>query len=362
MIVRSFFSTNKVLKFALEEIFFQMKEDVFLNDFDFIIFALSPKYGSNDVNVDIKKIFRTENFLAFNAIHSFSNTELVEGVSAVFFKFENKAKIDLFVAKSCCDGLEEYLNKNKNSLNIIISTYDIEIIKNLQKIVLNSNTLIGGIVSGETVDGEYVGNLYVNRETIKKGFVVLSFKNVEFTTSIVTGYMPIGPEMKIRLNRENRVYLIEYEDASLIMKRLLRGLDDIKDLWNAPLLIKRDNLYIPRTIKDIKENLYAEYFGDFENEDIVRISFANNDILLEADREKAKEVKRNLKNCEVIFDFSCIARQYILKEKAKDELEIFIEQINAPLFGFFTFGEIKNIKENVVLFNQTSLIAGVREC
>jgi len=64
----------------------------------------------------------------------------------------------------------------------------------------------------------------------------------------------------------------------------------------------------------------------------------------------------------VIFDFSCIARQYILKEKANDELEIFIEQINAPLFGFFTFGEIKNIKKNVVLFNQTSLIAGVREC
>ena len=340
-----------------------MKEDVFLNDFDFIIFALSPKYGSNDVNVDIKKIFRTENFLAFNAIHSFSNIEVVDGVSAMFLKFENRAKINLFVGYSCCNELQSYLNQHTNSLNIIISTYDIDIIQSLQKnINLSSNNLLGGIVSGEIIDDEYVGNLYVNNEIIKKGFVILSFENVEFTTSIVTGYIPIGPEMKIKLNKDNKVYFIVYEAASLIMKRLIRGLDDIKDLWNAPLLIKRDNLYIPRTIKDIKENLYAEYFGDFENEDTVRISFANNDILLEADREKAKEVKRNLKNCEVIFDFSCIARLYILKEKAKDELEIFIEQINAPLFGFFTFGEIKNIKENVVLFNQTSLIAGVREC
>ena len=293
MIVRSYFSTNKVLKFALEEIFFQMKEDVFLNDFDFIIFALSPKYGSNDVNVDIKKIFKTENFLAFNAIHSFSNREVVDGVSAVFLKFENRAKINLFVGYSCCNDLQSYLNQHTNSLNIIISTYDIDIIQSLQKnINLSSNNLLGGIVSGEIIDGEYVGNLYVNNEIIKKGFVILSFENVEFTTSIVTGYIPIGPEMKIKLNKDNKVYLIEYEDASLIMKRLLRGLDDIKDLWNAPILIKRDNLYIPRTIKDIKEIFMLNFLGILKVKILSEFHLLTNIYCFKAIRRKQKKSKK----------------------------------------------------------------------
>ena len=366
MIARSYFSTNKILKFALEEIYLNFKKDILIDDYDFVLFAISPKYYPEDVKEDISKIFKN-NFLAFNAIHSFSNNNVVSGVSAMFIKFEKNGNIDTFVCE-CKERNKEkllkYLLSHKNSLNIIVSTYNMDIANFLEKIDLkDSVSLIGGIVSGEEIEGTYRGNLYFNHKIIEKGFAVLSFNNVEFSSSIATGYRPLGPSLKVRLAKENRVYLIDYSDASLVAKSLLKGLDNIKDLWNSPILIKRGEQFIPRTFKDIKENLYVEFFGNFKQNEEISLSFANEELLLKEDRKRAAEVKNSLHNCDMIFDFSCIARQYILKDKADDELEIFSEIINAPLFGFFTFGEMINVcNNNVTLFNQTSLIAGVKEC
>jgi hypothetical protein len=366
MIVRNFYSTNKTLKFALEEIYKQFEEDIFINEYDFILFAISTKYLPCDINRDIKKIFKTDKYLAFNAINSFSNTKIVEGISACFISFEKNTKIEVFANEELNEKETiEYLNKNKNSLNILITTYDLDIVKFFENLDIPENiSLIGGIVSEEIIDNIKRGFIYLNNKCIKKGFAIISFKNVKFASSTITGYRPLGPFLEAKLVKDNKVYLIDYNDASLIAKNLLKGLDDIKDLWNAPLLIKRENLLIPRTFKDIKENFYVEFFGNFRNRDKIQISFASKELLLKEDKKEAKKIKREIKNCDLVFNFSCIARQYILDNKAQEELAILSETINAPLFGFFTFGEIINTftKEKITLYNQTSLVVGVSEC
>jgi len=366
MVVRNFYSTNKTLKFALEEIYKQFEEDVFIDNYDFIFFAISTKYLPCDINRDIQKIFKTNNYLAFNAINSFSNNTIVDGISACFIYFEKNAKIEIFASEELNEKQTlEYLNKNKDSLNILITTYHLDIVKFFENLDISKDTnLIGGIVSEEIVDDIKRGFIYFYNKIIKKGFAIISFKNVKFASSIITGYRPLGPLLEAKLVKDNKVYLIDYNDASLVVKNLLKGLNNIKDLWNAPLLIKRENLLIPRTFKDIKEHFYVEFFGNFRNGDKIQISFASKDLLLKEDKKEAQKIKRKIKNCDLIFNFSCIARQYILEDKANKELEILSETINAPLFGFFTFGEIINTltDEKITLYNQTSLVAGVSEC
>ena len=109
MIARSYSSNNKVLKFALEDIYIKQQKDFFISNFDFVIFAVHPSYPYKDINTSIKKIFKTENFVAFNAIDAFCNSNIIEGLTALFIKFENKGKIDTFF----CNDIDSNIGVNR---------------------------------------------------------------------------------------------------------------------------------------------------------------------------------------------------------------------------------------------------------
>ena len=61
--------------------------------------------------------------------------------------------------------------------------------------------------------------------------------------------------------------------------------------------------------------------------------------------------------------FSCIAREYILANKQKEEVKIYYKIFKAPLFGFFTYGEIgpDKMHKKLKLYNETSLILAIKE-
>jgi len=362
MIARIYSSENSILKFALEEIYNKINQDLFINSYDFIIFAINLNYPYEDINKDIKKIFKTNNYLAFNVQNSFNNTKIVNGVSALFIKFENKGKINLytFYEEEIDNKFKDFLKEKKDNLNLIFSTYDVNLINKITNLEFDEEiNLTGGVIPKI----EDIGFIYLNEKIIKKGIVVLNFENVEYKNKVITGYIPMGPDSKINVAKDNKLYVVDYKDASLITNTMLKDLDNITDLWYAPILIKRENFYIPRTFKDIKENFYIEFFGNFKtNDNYIQMSFANKEILLKEDEKEAKKLKEELKNIELVFDFSCVAREYILKDKKIEEQYIFAKTLNAPLFGYFTFGEIQSIKNEIINFNQTTLLIGVREC
>jgi len=66
---------------------------------------------------------------------------------------------------------------------------------------------------------------------------------------------------------------------------------------------------------------------------------------------------------ELGLNFSCVVRQFALGEKQDKEAEMYAELLDAPMFGFFTFGEIglNKFKTTLKLYNQTSLICGIKE-
>ena len=374
MIARIYNSTQTILKFAIEDIFRQFKKDFFIDDYDFLIFGINSDYPYRDVNSTIKKILKTDKFIAFNAIDLFANADTLEGIVALFIKFERDGAIDTYYQdnfvsiKNCVN----YLKSHKDALNIIISGVSNQVPTFLdrinKKIIDDDIFLIGGLSSGYLDREELVTYQYVDDKIIKNGFVIISFKNVEFQKGISLGYKPIGPIYNVNLSKDNRLYVAEYQDASLIAKNLLNGMDsqDITNLWYSPVVILDDKdgeVDVVRTFKSFKEGEYVEFFGPIPNTSKVKLSFATEDMLIESDKKEAIKIKNKLNEIELGLNFSCIARQFALGDKQNEETKLYSEIFNAPMFGFFTFGEIGMNKtfETFKFYNQTSLICGIKE-
>jgi len=349
MIVRTYFSNEKTLFLALEEIYLKFKDDFLLNEFDFIIFAVSPQFLEEDINPTIKKIFKTNNFLAFNSIKAFSNLSITDSVSALFIKFERGGSINVKYSFS---------KLNPNNLNVVFFPYVPNkcISDEIKKLEIPT---IGGVCSGEN------SFIFVNDEIIKNFPIILEFKNVDYEFGISLGYKPIGPIYKVQKSENNKIYTIDYENAAKLALNILKNTNgNITNLWYSPLLIISDKtgvVEVVRTFKSIGKD-YVEFFGKVENNSYVKLSFGEKELLLSEDEKVAYKV-RNKIIPEVVFNFSCIAREFVLEDRAVEENEIYTKILNAPLFGFFTFGEIGPDYQGKAskLYNQSSLIVGVKE-
>ena len=373
MISRLYHSKNNILRFALEDIFNQYKNDFFIDDYDFILLGVSSSYPYEDILPNIEKL-KLNNCVAFNATNSFSNEQVIDGVTALFIKFEYQGKISTYYQNNFTniDEVYNYLKENKDNLHIIISSVSDEVSKFIDK--LNKKIedldvfLFGGISSGDLKNEEMVAYQYIDNKIIKNGFMIISFKNVDFDNRISSGYKPIGPIYKVNLSTDNKAYVVEYSDASEIAKRLLKDMEnsDITNLWYSPVVIlddKEGEVPIARSFKSVQDGEYVEFFGPIPQHSNIKLSFATEDMLLESNKREAIKIKEQIKNVELGLNFSCVVRQFALGEKHYKEAEMYAELLDAPMFGFFTFGEIglNKFKTTLKLYNQTSLICGIKE-
>ena len=373
MVSRLYHSTNHILKFGLEDIYHQYKNDFFIEDYDFILLAVSPSYPYKDILPNIKKL-NLKNCIAFNAINSFANEKIVDGITALFIKFEHKGSISTYYQDNFdeIDSVYDYLKNNKNDLHIIISSVSDNVsvfIEKLNKKIEDLDVfLFGGISSGDLKNNEMIAYQYIDNKIIKNGFMIISFKNVEFDNRISSGYRPIGPIYKVNLSTGNKIYVAEYYDASEIAKKLLKEMpnNDITNLWYSPIVIlddKEGEVPIARSFKSVKDGEYVEFFGPIPRHSNIKLSFATENMLLESDKKEALKMKEKLKQVELGLNFSCVVRQFALGDKQDEETKLYVELLDSPMFGFFTFGEIglNKFKTTLKLYNQTSLICGIKE-
>jgi len=116
-----------------------------------------------------------------------------------------------------------------------------------------------------------------------------------------------------------------------------------------------------RTIESINSE-YVKLFGPVKEGQYFKLSFATEDDILKEDENVAKDIKSEI-NPEIIFNFSCIAREYVLGEKESEEIKTYVNIFKTPAFGFFTFGEIGPDRyfKKLKLYNETSLLIGLKE-
>jgi len=377
LITRSFFSKKETFLYCLEEIKEQI--EIKFKSFDFLIFSIHPSYPVSDINRSIKKVFKTDNFIVFHAIDSFVDNEILEeGVGVYVIKFERKGKINKFYIdefnKINAFKTAKYLNENKDKFHLIFATHkDIEINKFIENISkeLNYtpvNNIAGGVASGYEIDNELRTMLFMGDKIIKEGIIILSFENVKGEVGISLGHTPYGITYKITKAKDNKLYLVdEGKSFPYMIKKLLKNIEnpDIRYLWYVPIYVLTDkNSYVSaiRTIKDIKED-FVEFFANIKEGEYFKLSFATFEELLASDERIANKLIKKLNNPEFSFNFSCVARQYILEDHQKDEINIYTKTFNTHLFGFFTFGEIApDIKyKKLMFYNETSIPVIMKE-
>ena len=368
------YSSNKHTIFeALKDIKDQTQKD--FKKIDFLLIALSPRYGFIDKEISV--IFPNIKYVAFHAVDAFKNDEIATNVTVSVFEFEKNTDVSLY----CMDNIDlnniektiDYLNKNKTYFHIMITSFNEKINECLNiisdRLYYNPiNNIIGGISSGIEIDNKLRTWQFTNNKIIKNGLIIISFKNVKTQVGISLGFKPYGITYKTTKAKDSKLYEVDYGiKFSNIAKKLVRGIDNTNEkyLWYIPLTIldeKDGYVSTLRVIKEIKKE-YVDLFGDIQHGQKFKLSFATKEDLLKEDKNTAIEVKEKIEEADAIFNFSCVARQYILDEKQKEEVKIYYKTFKAPLFGFFTFGEIgpDKMHKKLKLYNETSLLLAIKE-
>jgi len=369
---------NCEFSYSLHQLYEEYSQD--FEKADFLLFALHSSFDENEVNQKIKEIFKTDNFLAFNAVDSFANDIIIgKGITLCAIEFERKGKINTF----CIDDIEEekslnltadYLNNNKDKLHIFIagfcdggmSVFTNKLAKKLDYSPIDN--IIGGISSAEMGQEELKTYQFVSDRIIKNGFVILSFENIDFAAGVSFGFDAYGIRYEVSKAVGNKLYSIDDgKSASYMAMKLLNNIktDDIRYLWYAPFAVLSDEKgYVKhfRTMADVKDD-HIELFGPIEEGEFFKLSFAMDEDLIEEDKRVARKLKREMSNSELAFNFSCIARQYVLEENQDKEAKSYMDIFGSNLFGFFTFGEIGIDKKHkdLTFHNETSLVAVLKE-
>ena len=370
MITKAFFSYKGSFLFCVEDL--KRQVDDYFDDYDFLIFAIHPKYSPHNVISNIKKIFKTNNFIAFNTVNMFVDDMIEsEGVGLFVIKFQKKGKINLLAFKGCDEQIiteiSNYLNNNQDKLHLMISAKEgtcsfIEKISN--KLTYHVNNIAGGVIKGSR-DHNFI---FIDDVYFSQGAAIISFSNVDWQIGISSGFTPYGIMYKITKAKDKKIYLVdEGKNFSYIFQKLLEGIEnpDIKYTWYTPIYVlnkEYGHIASVRTVKAITDK-YVEFFAPVHEGEYFKLSFATKDDLLEENKKVAKRMWENIKEVEAIFNFSCLARQYVLEDKQQEEIEIYTNIFDAHLFGFFTAGEIApDIQYKRLLFyNETSIPVIIKE-
>ncbi len=385
MIVRVYSSENDVFRFALEDIYKQTNQDVCFNGYDFAIFSVSPSYPIDDINFQIKRILKIEGdrFLAFHSISNIFNRKVVKGVTACFIKFERKGKLSSFFAEGVSEfesgnlvkETADFLMEKEKNLNIIFAglsngkfAFFLDRLNN--ELEGRCKNIFGGVSSGFELNGRVLTYQFHANKILKDGFVILSFENVDYSSGIALGFEPVGPIYEVTESDGLRVYSIDGNPAIYLVERLLDGIQpkDVRFLWYTPVVILDDDggyVSVLRTFKKFRKDYksFIEFYAPVYENQRFRLSFATSDMLVSSLKREARKVKEKIQVPDVVFDFSCVARQHILGEDGKQELKVCSEILDAPMFGFFTYGEIGPDKKfkKLKLYNETTIIVALRE-
>ncbi len=372
-------SSKNIFIDALKELKNQIEKD--FKRIDFLLFAIPPKFG-RDVPKKIETVFTNIDYAGFHAISAFKDDSIIEdSITVVVFQFKKRAKVKKFYIEDIRDfqkneNIEKtanYLNSNKNSFHILLAglaekKFALFLEKLSSHIDYNHiDNIVGGISSGEVIDEELRTWQFIDGKTIKNGFIIISFENVKAKIGISLGFKPYGVTYKITKAKDSKIYEVDSGvKFAKVVKRLLKGIEnpDFKYLWYLPLnILDETDGYVStlRTIEKVNSE-YVKLFGPVKKGQYFKLSFATEDDILKEDRNVAKEIKSKI-DPEIIFNFSCVAREYILGNKKEKEIKIYVDIFKTPAFGFFTFGEIGPDRyfKKLKLYNETSLLIGLKE-
>ncbi len=376
MWVKTYSSENPILQLAFEEIAEEINESP-----DFAFISISPRYPQEDVPHCIDRIFGFKNYVAFNAIDAFKNDTVVEnGVAMALFWFDGKASVETFTVENMFNRdyrelskeVIDWLLKNENELNIFIADFvrgEFPIFFELLSDALEGKRVnrgvCGGIIATTVGEEREPGFIFVNGEVIEDGFAIASFKEVDYAIALSTGIFKRGPIYEITSGSNFEIFELDGKPAGMLPRKILKGVpEDRRLLWYTPLAILNDDgeILALRTFKDFSAS-HVEVWAPIRKGQKLKLAIVIPEDIIADVKTTAKRLKKSFPYVEAVLNFSCVARQYTLEELAVEEIRAYGRYMNAPVFGFFTHGEIAPppIDGKLRLHNQTSVVIAMKE-
>lgn len=246
-----------------------------------------------------------------------------------------------------------------------------QIIEGIENVCGKGTTIFGGLAA----DGLKMERTYVfTTDTLTdKGLLALIFdeEKIELNGVAVGGWKPIGIDRVITKCDGNIVYTIDDEPALSFIKRYA-GLKDINAdnalnfllASNFQLQLQRENKHpVMRTPMWANINDGSIVFaGSLPQGSKVKLSLLPGFEVIDATKAEFLKYQKTQPEVDALIIFSCAGRQITLGPYVTEEVDGIKKIWDAPLVGFFCYGEIGKVVSGQHEFhNMTCSLASLKE-
>jgi hypothetical protein len=181
-----------------------------------------------------------------------------------------------------------------------------------------------------------------------------------------SGWVSIGADKIITESEGNIVYTIDNEPALDVYKSYLNVNDeDLPEIGvEYPLLIlrpgKEDLLRAVINVDIVKKALI--FAGSVPEGSVVTFSTSPGFEIIDYTRNKINDFYAQHSQTDLLLLFSCMARHSALGPAISEEIEAAWQKWQAPLAGFFTYGEIgNNYNSSCGFHNETFTLVSIKQ-
>ena len=252
-----------------------------------------------------------------------------------------------------------------------ITTDGDEIIEGIEKACGKGTKIFGGLAADSfKMERTYVFN---NNEITDNGLIalILDEEKISLSGIAIGGWRPMGIERTITSSKGNVVYSIDNEPALDFISRYagIKDIDSQNSLGmllssNFQLQLKRENKHpVMRTpMIANKEDRSIIFAGSLPEGSKVRLCLLPGFEVIEAALKDFLAYKNEQESADALIMFSCAGRQMSLGPYVSEEIIGVRNLWDAPMAGFFCFGEIGRVENGDHEFhNMTCSLAILKE-
>jgi hypothetical protein len=220
----------------------------------------------------------------------------------------------------------------------------------------------GGLAGDDQFAQTYV---FTSRKVSSEGVIALAFDGdrVALDGVATSGWVAVGAEKTVTSAEGNIVHTIDGVPAMDVYKDYL-GVSSDTDLLigEYPLQLQRDGYAVLRAaLAAAPGSRSLVYGGTVPQGSKVRFSCSPGIAITEHALSEVREFQQRVPAADALLLFSCKARHIALGPLAEDEVEPIQQLWNAPMVGFYTYGEIGRSARGATDFhNETCVLVTLR--
>ena len=225
------------------------------------------------------------------------------------------------------------------------------IVQSMEQVIGSQVNIFGGMAGD---DMSFVGtNIFTNQYSTDSGLaaLVLNEEKIAMYGVALSGWKAIGVTKTITRSKQNLLYEIDNKPALQMYLRFLghdfETLDDRVTFFDSiaiyyPLQIERENrepmMCSPIGYDKLENALLLE--TEVQEGSLFRFSTPPDFDIVETILDSAREIKQTAKtDADAVLIFSCASRLSALGPMAQQENNGLAKIWNAPMAGFYTYGE-----------------------